>query len=185
MAAVFWFGIIAAIGGTWVIFVRNRLVRLRVLAEESWHDIDTQLKRRWDLIPGLVEVAKGYAVHEAAVFERITEARSRALAASGPQDQATAEDGLKNALFSLFALAEDYPDLLANETFLGIQASLVEAENALQKARRYYNAVVRELNTAVMSFPRNILAAVFRVRPREYFMLLEEQVREALKLEMR
>ncbi len=159
----------------WGVFSYNRLVRLRVRAEESWRDIDTQLKRRWDLIPNLVETVKGYATHEREVFERVTEARARALAAAGPAEQAQAEEGLKNALFSLFAVAENYPQLKANENFLKLQRTLEEAEDAIQRSRRYYNAVVRELNTNILTFPRSIIAAMFKFKEREFYMLPEEE----------
>jgi len=163
----------------WGIFSYNRLVRLRVRAEESWHDIDTQLKRRWDLIPNLVETAKGYAAHEKRVFEQVTKARARALDAKGPREQAEAEEGLKNALFSLFAVAENYPELKANENFLELQKTLEEAEDAIQRSRRYYNAVVRDLNTNILTFPRSIIAAMFHFKEREFYMLPDEEEREA------
>ena len=163
----------------WGVFSYNRLVRLRVRAEESWRDIDTQLKRRWDLIPNLVEAVKGYAAHEKGVFERVTEARARALDAKGPREQAEAEEGLKNALFSLFAVAENYPQLRANENFLELQRTLAEAEDAIQRSRRYYNAVVRELNTNILTFPRSIIAAIFHFKEREFYMLPDEEERQA------
>ncbi|RLE35776.1 LemA family protein [Candidatus Acetothermia bacterium] len=163
----------------WGVFSYNRLVRLRVRAEESWRDIDTQLKRRWDLIPNLVEAVKGYAAHEKGVFERVTEARARALDAKGPREQAEAEEGLKNALFSLFAVAENYPQLRANENFLELQRTLEEAEDAIQRSRRYYNAVVRELNTNILTFPRSIIAAIFHFKEREFYMLPDEEERQA------
>ena len=163
----------------WGVFSYNRLVRLRVRAEESWRDIDTQLKRRWDLIPNLVETVKGYAAHEKGVFERVTEARARALDAKGPREQAEAEEGLKNALFSLFAVAENYPQLRANENFLELQHTLEEAEDAIQRSRRYYNAVVRELNTNILTFPRSIIAAIFHFKEREFYILPDEGERQA------
>jgi len=163
----------------WGIFSYNRLIRLRVRAEESWRDIDTQLKRRWDLIPNLVETVKGYAGHEKEVFEQVTKARARALDAKGPREQAQAEQGLKNALFSLFAVAENYPQLKANENFLELQHTLEEAEDAIQRSRRYYNAVVRELNTSILTFPRSIIAAMFKFNEREFYMLPDEEQRQA------
>jgi len=163
----------------WGVFSYNRFVRLRVRAEESWRDIDTQLKRRWDLIPNLVETVKGYAAHEKGVFERVTEARARALDAKGPREQAEAEEGLKNALFSLFAVAENYPQLRANENFLELQHTLEEAEDAIQRSRRYYNAVVRELNTNILTFPRSIIAAIFHFKEREFYILPDEGERQA------
>lgn len=162
----------------WGVFSYNRLVRLRVRAEESWRDIDTQLKRRWDLIPNLVEAVKGYAGHEKGVFEQVTKARARALDASGPREEAEAEEGLKRALFSLFAVAENYPQLKANENFLELQHTLEEAEDAIQRSRRYYNAVVRDLNTSILTFPRSIIAAMFNFKEREFYMLPDEEERQ-------
>ncbi len=157
----------------------NRLVRLRVRAEEAWRDIDTQLKRRWDLIPNLVETVRGYATHESEVFERVTAARSRAIDASGPREQAAAEDGLRGALKSLFAVVEAYPELKANENFLALQQTLEQVEDAVQRSRRYYNAVVRDLNTTIQVFPRNIIANLFGFEEREFYALPGEEQREA------
>jgi LemA protein len=162
----------------WGVFSYNRLASYRVKADESWHDIDTQLKRRWDLIPNLVQTVKGYASHESELFDRVTRARARALDAAGPREQANAEDGLKSALFSLFAVAENYPELKANENFLQLQQTLEQAEDAVQRSRRYYNAVVRELNTAIVTFPRNLIAGMFRFELREFYALPSEEQRD-------
>jgi len=175
-------GYVIIIGGgllLWGALTYNRLVRLRVRAEEAWRDIDTQLKRRWDLIPNLVETVKGYASHESSVFEQVTLARSRAIDASGPREQAEAEVGLRGALKSLFAVVEAYPDLKANQNFLGLQQTLEEVEDAVQRSRRYYNAVVRDLNTMIQVFPRNVIASLFRFREREFYALPGEEQREA------
>jgi len=175
-------GYVVIIGGgllLWGALTYNRFVRLRVRAEEAWRDIDTQLKRRWDLIPNLVETVKGYASHESAVFERVTAARSRAIDASGPREQAEAEVGLRGALKSLFAVVEAYPDLKANQSFLGLQQTLEEVEDAIQRSRRYYNAVVRDLNTTIQVFPRNVIASLFGIREREFYALPGEEQREA------
>jgi len=175
-------GYVIVIGGAlllWGGLTYNRLVRLRVRSEEAWRDIDTQLKRRWDLIPNLVDTVKGYASHESAVFERVTAARSRAIDASGPQEQARAEDGLRTAMKSLFAVIEAYPDLKANESFLGFQQTLEQVEDAIQRSRRYYNAVVRDLNTMVQVFPRNLIANLFGFQKREFYALPGEEQREA------
>ena len=166
----------------WAIGVYNRLVRLRVQGEESWRDIDTQLKRRWDLIPNLVETVKGYATHEREVFQRVTEARAHAQAATGPKETAAAEAQLRNAMVNLFAVAEAYPQLKANENFLQLQGSLEQVEDAIQKSRRYYNAVVRDYNTALQIFPSSLVASLFGFKPREFYMLEDEQQREAPKV---
>jgi len=163
----------------WAVSGYNRLVRLRVRAEESWRDIDTQLTRRWDLIPNLVETVKGYASHESKVFENVTRARAQAIDASGPQEQARAEEGLRGALKSLFAVVEAYPDLKANQNFLQMQTTLEQVEDAVQKSRRYYNAVVRDLNTAIQVFPNSIIANLFRFSEREFYALDDDAQREA------
>jgi len=175
-------GYVIIIGGgllLWGALTYNRLVRLRVRSEEAWRDIDTQLKRRWDLIPNLVETVKGYASHESDVFEQVTAARSRAIDASGPRDQAQAEVGLRGALKSLFAVVEAYPDLKANQSFLELQQTLEQVEDAVQRSRRYYNAVVRDLNTMIQVFPRNLIANLFGFREREFYALPGEEEREA------
>ena len=166
----------------WAILARNRLVRLRVRSEEAWRDIDTQLKRRWDLIPTLVEVVKGYAAHEAETFRRVTEARGLAVDAGSPREQAFAEDRLKTSLRSVFLLVEEYPQLKANENFLGLAGTLEEIEDAVQRSRRYYNAVVRDLNTAIEIFPSRVIARLFRFVPREFYLLPGEEQRQAPKV---
>jgi len=163
----------------WGVLTYNRLVRLRLRAEESWRDIDTQLKRRYDLIPNLVETVKGYASHEMEVFERVTLARAKAIDASSPKEQAVAEEGLKGALKSLFAVIENYPELKANENFLGLQQSLEQTEDAVQRSRVYYNAVVRDLNTSIQVFPLYIIANLFGFKEREFHMLPGEEERLA------
>lgn len=162
--------IAAGLAGT-VIALYNRLVTLRNGAEGAWSDIDVQLKRRYDLIPNLVETVKGYAKHEQETFDRVTSARSRAMQAGGPHDKAVAEGGLQGALKSLFAVAEAYPELKANQNFLSLQQDLGAVEEALQNARRYYNAVVRDLNTACEAFPSNLIANNFGFSKKEYFEL--------------
>jgi LemA protein len=149
----------------------NRLVRLRNGAESAWSDIDVQLKRRWELIPNLVETVKGYAQHEQSTFEQVTAARSQAMQAVTPGQHAAAEATLQGVLKSLFAVAEAYPELRANENFMGLQRELSGLEDAIQNARRYYNAIVRDLNTAIESFPANLLAGTFGFAKREYFEL--------------
>ncbi len=162
--------VIVAIG-ILIVVAYNSLVQLRVRADSSWSDIDVQLKRRHDLIPNLVETVKGYAAHEKGTFENVAKFRSMAMQATTPQDRAQAEGQLTQALKSLFAVAEAYPQLQANQEFLALQASLNEVENTIQEARRYYNAVVRDYNTKLQSFPTNILAGMFGFQPRQFFQL--------------
>jgi len=154
-----------------IITIYNGLVRLNVQAESAWSDIDVQLKRRTDLIPNIVETVKGYAGHERQTLEAVVEARNRAVSAqaAGPAERGQAEGALTTALRGLFALAEAYPQLRAVESFAQLQATLAEIENAVQSARRYYNAVVRDLNTRIQQFPSNIVAGLFRFARREFF----------------
>ncbi|HWG40263.1 MAG TPA: LemA family protein [Candidatus Acidoferrales bacterium] len=147
----------------------NSLVQLRVRADSAWSDIDVQLKRRHDLIPNLVETVKGYAAHEKGTFENIAKFRSQAMQATTPADKAQAESQLSGALKSLFAVAENYPELKASEQFTGLQSSLNSIEDNIQNARRYYNAVVRDFNTRVQSFPTNIIAGMFGFHARQFF----------------
>jgi LemA protein len=149
--------------------IYNSLVQLRVRCDSSWSDIDVQLKRRHDLIPNLVETVKGYAAHEKGTFEDIAKFRSMAMQATSPADKAAAENQLTGALKSLFAVAENYPQLKASEEFTQLQASLNQIEDTIQNARRYYNAVVRDLNTKVQSFPTNIVAGMFGFQQRQFF----------------
>ena len=147
----------------------NGLVQLRVRADNAWSDIDVQLKRRHDLIPNLVETVKGYATHEKSTFEDIAKFRSMAMQATAPADKAAAENQLTGALKSLFAVAENYPDLKASAEFTQLQGSLNEVEDTIQNARRYYNAVVRDLNTKIQSFPTNLLAGMFGFQQKQFF----------------
>jgi len=149
----------------------NGLVRLRNGSEGAWSDIDVQLKRRYELIPNLVETVKGFATHERETFEEVTRARTSAMGAQGVEAQAAAEGGLSRALASLFAVAEAYPELKSNENFLSLQSELSGLEDAIQNARRYYNAIVRDLNTRVEAFPSNLVANVFSFAKKEYFEL--------------
>jgi len=152
-----------------VIAMYNSLVQLKVRCDSAWSDIDVQLKRRHDLIPNLVETVKGYAAHEKGTFENIAKFRSQAMQATTPADRATAENQLTGALKSLFAVAENYPQLKASEEFTQLQGSLGQTEDAIQNARRYYNAVVRDLNTKIQSFPTNILASMAGFQQRQFF----------------
>lgn len=160
----------------------NSLVQLRVRADSAWSDIDVQLKRRHDLIPNLVETVKGYAAHEKGTFENIAKFRSQAMQASTPADKAQAENQLSGALKSLFAVAENYPELKASEQFTGLQSSLNSIEDNIQNARRYYNAVIRDYNTRVQSFPTNILAGMFGFQARQFFEVETPEDRQAVQV---
>lgn len=160
----------------------NRLVGLRNRADASWSDVDVQLKRRTDLIPNLVESVKGYAAHERGTLERVIQARSATATASTPEARAQAENALTGALRQLFAVAEAYPELKANESFQSLQLSLGEVEDSIQSARRYYNAVVRDLNTAIESFPSNLMASMASCRRRGYFELDRPEDRQVPKV---
>ncbi|MEA2626277.1 MAG: LemA protein [Candidatus Binatota bacterium] len=151
------------------VLVYNTLVRLRVQSDNAWADIDVQLKRRHDLVPNLVETVKGYAAHERETLEGVIAARNRAVTAAGPTAQGEAETQLTQSLRQLFALAESYPQLRAVESFNQLQTNLGEIESSLQSARRYYNAVVRDLNTRVEQFPSNLIAGGFGFQRREFF----------------
>jgi LemA protein len=152
-----------------VIGMYNSLVGLRVRADNAWSDIDVQLKRRHDLIPNLVETVKGYAAHEKGTFENIAKFRTMAMQATSPADKAAAENQLTGALKTLFAVAEAYPQLKASEEFTMLQGQLSQTEDGIQNSRRYYNAVVRDLNTKIQSFPTNILAGMFGFQQRQFF----------------
>ncbi len=153
----------------WVTY--NGLVRLRVRVDEAWSDITVQLKRRADLIPNLVDSVKGYAAHEKTVFEDVTTARSNLVNAQGIKETAAAENQLTGALKSVFAVAEAYPDLKANQNFIELQQELVDTEDKIQAARRFYNGGVRDLNSRVQTFPSNAVAGVFHFTPRDFFEL--------------
>jgi len=172
--------VLVLIGGAVLILagMYNGLVKLRVGADSAWSDIDVQLKRRHDLIPNLVETVKGYATHEKDTFENIAKFRSMAMQATGPADKAAAEGQLTGALKSLFAVAENYPQLQASQEFTALQGSLNEVEDNIQNARRYYNAVVRDYNTKVQSFPTNILAGMFGFSVRQFFEMENAADRE-------
>src|SRR5215471_13161705 len=160
----------------------NSLVRLKVTCDNAWADIDVQLKRRYDLIPNLVETVKGYAAHEKGTLEAVINARNRAMSATSPGDKAQAENMLSGALKSLFALSEAYPQLRAIESFTSLQNSLSAIEDTVQNARRYYNAVVRDLNTKIQQFPSNIFAGMLGFKPREFFEVASASEREAPKV---
>lgn len=174
--------ITAAVLAVLVIGMYNGLVRLKVQSESAWADIDVQLKRRHDLIPNLVETVKGYAGHEKQTLEAVITARNRAMSATTPGSKAEAEGLLAQSLKSLFALAEAYPQLRAVESFTQLQGSLNQIEEAVQNARRYYNAVVRDLNTKIQEFPSNFIANFFSFKAREFFEIVEAAERVVPKI---
>ena len=157
--------------GLWAIFSRNHLVTLKNRAAEAWADIDVQLKRRYDLIPNLVNTVKGYATHETEAFESVTKARAAAMGAGSLGDKSQAEATLAGSLKSVFAIAEAYPDLKANQNFMALQTELSDTEDKIQAARRFYNGNVRDLNTSIQVFPGNVIASMFNFAPMEFFQL--------------
>lgn len=168
--------VILAVLVLWFVFTYNRFITRRNRAEEAWADIEVQLKRRYDLIPNLVNTVKGYATHESTAFEKVTEARSHAMQAGSIAGQAQAEGELAGALKSLFAIAEAYPDLKANQNFLSLQNELSDTENKIQAARRFYNSNVRDFNTALETFPSNVVAGMFIFKKKEFFDIPDDGV---------
>ena len=173
--------LLAVIAGLVVVVVSlyNALVRLRNASESAWSDVDVQLKRRYDLIPNLVETVKGYASHEKSTFDQVVKARSQAMQASGPEAKSSAEGGLTATLRSLFALAEAYPELKANQNFLQLQAELSSTENIIGNSRNGYNAAVGAYNEARVVFPSNLVAGIFGFQPLTFFELKDPAAREA------
>lgn len=163
--------IVLAVVVLWAVYSYNNLVALVNQAKEAWADIQVQLKRRYDLIPNLVETVKGYAAHESGVFENVTKARAATIGATGTTGKAQAENMLTDALKSLFAVAEAYPDLKANQNFLQLQKELGDTEDKIQASRRFYNTTVMTLNTAEQTFPGNIIASSFSFKPMDLFEL--------------
>ena len=166
----------------WIIAAFNGLVTLKNRAKEAWADIDVQLKRRYDLIPNLVETVKGYATHERELFEKVTQARASAMGATGLKDKAVAENTLSGTLKSLFAVAENYPELKASQNFLALQNELTDTEDKIQAARRFYNTNVRDLNIKVESFPANMIASSFGFKQMELFQTANDAEREPVKV---
>ncbi len=162
---------IIVIAVLWFAGAYNHFVKLNTRTSEAWSDIDVQLKRRYDLIPNLVNTVKGYATHESSAFENVTKARSQAMSAGTPAEKGQAENLLTGALKSVFAIAEAYPDLKANQNFLALQNELSDTENKIQAARRFYNGNVRDLNVSVDSFPSNLIANMFHFAKRDFFDL--------------
>ncbi|MBL7053698.1 LemA family protein [Patescibacteria group bacterium] len=169
-------GIIAVII-LWIIASYNSLIRWQNRTKESWSDIDVQLKRRYNLIPNLIKTVKAYATHEKEVFEKVTKARTTAMGAQNPTKKASAEKGLSGALKSLFAVSENYPELKASANFKSLQDELVDTENKIQAARRFYNSNVRDFNTKQEIFPTNLIAQIFNFKKSEFFELEEKDAR--------
>jgi LemA protein len=175
---------VVAVVLVWLVFTYNRLIRLRNESEQGYSSIDIQLKRRADLIPNLVETVKAYAAHERAVFDDVTEARARTLAAGSVGDAVAAEQQMRGALGRLFAVAEAYPQLRASENFQQLQEELSDTEDKIAAARRYYNNVVRRFNTAQQTLPTSLLAVPLGFRPREFFELEDEGDRAPARVEL-
>lgn len=175
------FGILG-VAVIWFVAIYNGFVRLVNRVKEAWADIDVQLKRRYDLIPNLVETVKGYASHEREAFEKVTKARAMAMGTQGIDEKGKAENALTGALKSIFAIAEAYPQLRAVESFTNLQNELADTENKIQAARRFYNTNVRDLNIKTDSFPSNIIAKIFNFQKAEFFQLEEGEAREPVKV---
>jgi len=167
----------------WAVFTYNRLVTLRNRVENGWSQIDVQLRRRYDLIPNLIETVKGYAAHEREVFEHVTEARTRAMGATGVEDQANAENAVTAGLGRLIAVAEAYPDLKANQNFLALQEELIGTESKIAYARQFYNDQVALLNTLVQKFPANVIAGLGHFEPKPFFEI-DEPVRGPVQVDI-
>lgn len=161
--------ILAVVIGLWAIMTYNGLVTLKNRVDEAWADIEVQLKRRYNLIPNLVETVKGYARHESATLEKVTEARNQAMGAKSVAEHANAENMLSQTLKSLFAVAEAYPELKANQNFLTLQQELSDTENKVQASRRFYNGNVRDFNTKIQVFPANLIAGTLGFTTRDFF----------------
>jgi len=175
-------GIVVVLVAVMVVFY-NSLVSLKNRAKEAWADIAVQLKRRYDLIPNLVNIVKGYATHERELFEKVTQARANAIGAQSVTDKAQAENQLSGTLKSLFAVSENYPDLKASTNFLELQRELTDTEDKVQAARRFYNANVRDLAIKIESFPSNIVAKIFNFKKMDLFEIAEASQKEAPKVQ--
>lgn len=167
----------------WGMLTYNGLITFKNRVEEAWSDIDVQLKRRYDLIPNLISTVKGYAKHESSVFQKVTEARTSAMQAGSMAEHGQSENMLTDALKSLFAVAENYPDLKANQNFLELQRELSDTENKIQASRRFYNGNVRDYNTKVETVPTNVIAGIFNFDKRDFFELEEEEAKDPVKVE--
>lgn len=178
----YWIIAVPIVIASYVLFAYNSLVKRRNQVNEAWSDIDVQLKRRHNLIPNIIETVKGYATHERNTLDSVTKARTEALNASSPADQAQAENMLSSTLKTLFAVSEQYPDLKANTNFLELQRELSDTENKIQASRRFYNGVVRDYNTAIETVPTNMVASLFSFTKREFFELEDEAERAVPKV---
>jgi LemA protein len=174
--------IVLAVLAAWIVGVYNGLIKLKNRVDEAWSDIDVQLKRRYDLIPNLINTVKGYATHERELFENVTKARTEAMNAGSPAEKEKAENMLSGTLKTLFAVSENYPDLKANQNFLELQRELSDTENKIQASRRFYNGNVRDFNTKIEVFPNNIIAGQLKFAKREFFEA-EENEKENVKVE--
>lgn len=174
--------IIVGVIALWLVMTYNGLITSRNRTDEAWSDIDVQLKRRYDLIPNLVNTVKGYAAHESATFEKVIAARSAAMSATNPGAKAEAENMLSGTLKSLFALSENYPDLKANQNFLSLQAELTDTENKILASRRFYNGNVRDFNTKLQVFPTNIIANMLGFTKRDFFELESAEERKNVEV---
>jgi LemA protein len=172
--------LVAIILFVWLTY--NKLITLRNRVKEAWSDIDVQLKRRYNLIPNIVETVKGYAAHEDSVFTKVTEARTNAINSNNIKDQANAENMLSGALKSLFAVAENYPELKANENFMQLQNELVDTEDKIQSSRRFYNGNVRDYNTKIQQVPSNVIANIFKFQTEEFFEIEDEKEKQNVEV---
>ena len=182
MNITYWILIIVAALILWLVLIYNRLITLKNRTKEAWADIEVQLKRRYNLIPNLIETVKGYASHEKEVFEKVTEARTKALQAGSLGEKVKAENALAGTLKTLFAVAENYPQLKANENFLSLQRDLTDTEDKIQAARRFYNGNARDYNISLEKFPNSLIASAFNFKPVEFFETGEETEREVPKV---
>ena len=176
---LYWIVIILILVLVYVIFLYNSLVLKRNRKEEAWSDIDVQLKRRYDLIPNLVKTVQGYAKHESGIFEKVTELRTKALETDGVREQGQAENMLTDALKSVFAVAENYPDLKASANFIELQKELTDTENKIQASRRFFNSTVQDLNTAIQSFPQNLFVERLGFSESDFFEIDEDEKEKA------
>jgi len=174
--------IVIAVVVVWLVFTYNGLVRLRMRAKEAISDIDVQLKRRFNLIPNLVESVKGYMAHERGVLENVTKARAAVAGGGDPLERAENENILSGTLKTLFAVAENYPDLKANANFLDLQRELADTENKIQASRRFYNTTVRDLNTKIKTFPTNLIAGMLKFKEMKFFEVEDEAEKEVVQV---